>query len=59
MVYDIDPEHINLRTSQDALREKSAKIIEAVSSFNGGENLDINTLSNEVLNEQTIPNTNQ
>ena len=59
MVYDIDPEHINLRTSQDALRENSAKIIEAVSSFNGGENLDINTLSNEVLNEQTIPNTNQ
>ena len=59
MVYDIDPEHINLKTSQDTLREKSAKIIEAVSSFNGGENLDINTLSNEVPNEQTIPNTNQ
>lgn len=59
MVYDIDPEHINLKTSQDALREKSAKIIEAVSSFNGGENLENNPLSNEIPNEQTIPNTNQ
>lgn len=41
MVYDIDPENINLKTSQDHLRQQQADIIKAVSSFDGGENLDL------------------
>lgn len=51
MVYDIDPENINLKTSQDHLREKQAEIIKAVSSFDGGESLDIMNPQNETTQQ--------
>lgn len=58
MVYDIDPEHINLKSSQDALREKTAEIIQAVSSFWGG-NLDFLPATDETTNQQGISSSNE
>ena len=55
MVYDIDPENINLKTSQDHLREKQAEIIKAVSSFDGGESLDLMNNWNETTQQPWLP----